>query len=195
MHRNKYTELVRFNNTDASTKKTIILLEMVLAVVVAVIIIIYFLILAKVKILSQVHDLSTLVLYLSTFILYFVILFISCLLFHEIIHFIPLWLFSKKRPQFGFTYVILRPNTFISKTKALISYLLPFLVITVVFSVVLFFVNPILQAALVVMGLIHFPMCSHDLLFSFRLYKCRGANIKLAHEKRKKGIDTIFFTS
>jgi len=186
MLQNKYTEIVRFNNTDANTKKTTVFLEVVLAVVVLIIIFII-VNLKKSIISSQISNLTTFVIYLG-------ILFITCLLFHEIVHFFPLWLFSKKRPQFGFFYVILRPNAYISKNKALLCYLLPFLVITLLFFSLSFFLNQILQVALIVMVLVHIPMCSHDFLFSFRLYKCQGANISLAHEKPKKGIDTIFFS-
>ena len=186
MQQKKYTEIIRFNNTDVNTKKTIHRIEVILAVVV-ILIILYFLNLERARLFVQVRD-------LIIFIVCFAILYVGCLLFHEFIHFVPLWLFSKKRPKLGFLHVILRPNTHISKNEALISYLLPFFVITIIFFTVQFFVNPILRAALIVIGLIHFPMCSNDFLFSFRLFKCRGANIALAHEKPKKGTETIFYS-
>ena len=126
------------------------------------------------------------------FILFFILL-ISTWFLHELSHFFPLWLFSKQKPDYRITSVLLRENADVSKIEGLISYLLPFLVLSIGYIIISFFVAPVLQITLRIVALIHIPMCSWDFLFSFRLYKSQGTNVRLAHNKLGKLFETIFF--
>jgi hypothetical protein len=115
------------------------------------------------------------------------------MILHELIHSLFLWFFSKQKPIVRINYSLLKSNASVSKKEGVISYLAPFVVISLALVLTSIFTSPAIQLALIIIALIHGPTCHFDFLFAFRLYKCRGANIRLAHEKCKKGIDTIFF--
>lgn len=188
-YQNKYEVVVRFNDSSAKTKWATILLGMVLVVAAAAVL--FSLIPEKVKILIQAGYSP----YLSFCIIPF---YIAIPFLHELIHFVSLWSFSRQKPQSGFEfpyyiYIKLRSNASISRIEGLISYLLPFLVITIIFIVIALFVKPIVQVVLITLGIMHAPICSADFLSSFRLLRCRGEKIRLAHENCEAGFDTVFF--
>ena len=116
-------------------------------------------------------------------------------LIHELIHFTLLWFFSKKMPNIGFIYVILRSKAHISRNEGFLSYLLPFFVITLVISIMWFFVNPTFQTTLLIVGIIHFSVCSSDFAYSFQLLKHRNINVKLTYGRSSRRFDTIIFSS
>ena len=180
-YQNKYKIITRFNDTEPRIWRKVLPLTTALIVIGEGIIFTFAL--KYVKGFQNVRD------FLITFVLsgFFV------MLIHEPIHAIFLRVFSKQKPQIRINYTILRPNASVSRKEGIVSYLAPFVVITILLSAMSVWVKPIIQLAFVAMVIANAAPCCQDFLFSFWLFKCNGTNVRLAHEKCKKGIDTIFF--
>lgn len=124
---------------------------------------------------------------------YFVPVLLIVYLVHELIHFFPLWVFSKKKPQLHLTYVLLQQSTSISRKEGIISYLLPFLFIAILSVSLIIFFSPIVQIGLITLIFFHTSLCCYDFIYTFLLLRCRRKNVRLSHEKQKKGFETIFY--
>jgi hypothetical protein len=184
-YQNKYQIIDKFNDSDQEIKQTGYLLAIVLAIIALGM---YFAFVSE-KIKTLITGGS-----FSHYSLLFVIpSLVIVMILHELIHSLFLWFFSKQKPIVRINYSLLKSNASVSKKEGVISYLAPFVVISLALVLTSIFTSPAIQLALIIIALIHGPTCHFDFLFAFRLYKCRGANIRLAHEKCKKGIDTIFF--
>lgn len=179
-YQDRYEVVARFNNSNS--KYTLVIISIA---VVLVIIIFPFIASLSQKLSNQPSDITRLA--------YFIPLFLLVFFLHEPIHFIPLWFFSKQIPQYRVTYVLLRPNVSISRKEGFVCYLLPFLVITITSVAIAFFVDPISQLMLIIVAIFHASLCCYDFIYAFLLLRCRGNNIRLAHEKTKKGFDTIIY--
>jgi hypothetical protein len=182
-YQNKYAVVARISSSNTRHKVACNLLGFLLAIVILPIVI------GQIRTVQQGSSIES-----SLQILLIIPLFLTVFLFlHERLHFIALWRFSKNKPELRLFSVLLKPNSSVTRREGLISYLLPFLVITTVFGGVSIFVGTILRVVFLVVALMHVPQCCYDFVDSFILMKCRGNNIRVAHEKSGAGFDTVFF--
>ena len=180
-YQNKYKIIVKFNDTDPKIQLQVGLLS--IAIIVIGVSILYAFVLKKINGVQDIRD------FLFTLILS--VLFMVVI--HEPIHAIFLRVFSEQKSKISPFYTMLRPNASVSRKEGIVSYLAPFLIITILLIVISFLVKPINRLAFVAPAIANVALCCQDLLFSFWLFRCKGTDIRLAHEKPKKGIDTIFF--
>jgi Putative zincin peptidase len=184
-YQNKYKIIVKFNDSEPKIR----LAGCLTGFLIGLIMMIPFFVFVSYKISTLlVNDIHSTFVLFFLFPAYFVVTFL-----HELIHSIFLYFFSKQKPRIRFNYSLLRANVSVSRKEGIISYLSPFVVITILFAAISFFVNPITQILLIALVIENAAASCNDFLFSFRLFRCKGPGIRLAHEKTKKGIDTIFF--
>jgi len=120
------------------------------------------------------------------------LLVIPVIFLHELVHASFQWLFGKQRPQLGFkfpfAYSKLHPNVSISRNQGIVSALSPFLLITSILLLAVFFVNPVYKVAFIIVVYLHTPTCSGDFHFTSWLLR-HPSNTKLCVE----GMDTVMF--
>lgn len=172
----KYEIVDRFNHWDPRNKRASLLLGIaIIMIFVPLAIFLTFWILMTVGYYSQYMGLWFLILA--------ILLVIPMTFLHELIHFTFQWLFSKQRPELGFKcpypYCKLRPNSSISRNQGIFSALSPFLVMTPIFTITIFFVNPIAQVVLIIAICLEIPTFNGDFLFSYWLLK-RPKDTRLA---------------
>lgn len=180
-YQDKYKIIVRFNDTEPRVQREVVLLLTAIIVIGAGLL--YIVVLKNIKSIPDMRD----------FLVTLIPLAIVVMLMHEPIHAIFLRFFSKQKPQVKINCTILRPNASVSRKEGIVSYLAPFLVLTILLIIITFLVKSIVQLAFITLIVANAAPCCQDFLFSFWLFNCNGSNIRLAHEKGKKGIDTIFF--
>jgi hypothetical protein len=184
-YQNKYKIIDKFNDSEPKIR----LAGCLTGFLIGLITIIPFLLIVPHKIATlSTKDIQDVYLLFLLFPAYFLFLFL-----HELIHSIFIFIFSKHKPRIWFNYSLLGINASISRKEGIASYLAPFVAITILSAAISFFVNPIVQITLLALVIENTVGSCNDFLFSFRLFRCKGAGIRLAHEKPKKGIDTIFF--
>ena len=133
-YQNKYQIIDKFNDSDQEIKQTGYLLAIVLAIIALGM---YFAFVSE-KIKTLITGGS-----FSHYSLLFVIpSLVIVMILHELIHSLFLWFFSKQKPIVRINYSLLKSNASVSKKEGVISYLAPFVVISLALVLTSIFTSP-----------------------------------------------------
>ena len=94
---------------------------------------------------------------------------------HEGAHSVLQWIFSRKKPTIGFKwpspYSALAANVRVTRNQAILFFLAPFLFITLLLIISLFFTSNFFRLVTITIGILEISSCSTDFLATYWLLK------------------------